>query len=170
MHCFPKVQRNSFCQTFLSTFLVLLFVRVCGLYVPLHFTIRQWKATPQSLSWEQPCQPSVKPTVPPSSLSQINPLSSLPPAGIWPFVNWGICSCHQSADCAKCNTPKTGGQGQGQGQGQARPGLEKSTVGIVDCLEAWPALSSRAGTWGQERVGQHREGKEMVGQSKVRAG
>ena len=41
MHHLPEVHRNCSCKTFWSTFLVLLFVRACCSYAPLHVTIRQ---------------------------------------------------------------------------------------------------------------------------------
>ena len=44
-HCFSKEHRNCSCQTFLFTFLVLLFARVCCSYVSPHFMIRQWATT-----------------------------------------------------------------------------------------------------------------------------
>ena len=39
---FPKRAQKCSCKTFLSSYLALLFERACCLYVPLHFTMRQW--------------------------------------------------------------------------------------------------------------------------------
>ena len=45
MHQLPKVHRNCFCRTFLSTFLGQLFEMACYLCMPLHFRIRQCNIT-----------------------------------------------------------------------------------------------------------------------------
>ena len=39
---FPQVHRNCSNKSFLSTFLVHLFERICCSYMPSHFTIKEW--------------------------------------------------------------------------------------------------------------------------------